>query len=155
LILVECNPDAFLIRRLGFSRKKIKHEGGKGKVFEIVGKTGSSIGMIDEDPESGQPKEIENYRVKDQIGSLKLMVNKTDDSKRVIQVSPYLEHWIVELARKNRISLKEYHLPEDPKALHDIPHVEDNLEFMNLIEAIIRMDDDMKRVRDWIKSIEQ
>jgi hypothetical protein len=133
----------------------IKHEGCKGKVFEIVGKTSPSIGIVDEDPDSGQPKELENYRIKEHAGSLKLMVNKTDDSKRVIQVTPYLEHWLVERAKKNRISLKEHHLPEDPVALHDIPHVQDNPEFMKLIEAIIRVDDDMKRVRDWINSIEQ
>ena len=155
MILVECNPDAFLIRQLGFSRKMIKHEGGKGKVFEIVGKTSPSIGIVDEDPDSGQPAELANYRITERAGSLTLMVNKKDPSKRIIQISPNLEHWLVERTKKNGIALKGYHLPEDSGALHDIPYIQDNLEFRELLEEIINKDDEMKRMRDWISGTSQ
>jgi hypothetical protein len=154
LILIECNPDAFVLKQLGFSGKRIKHEGGKGKVYEIVGKTSSSIGMVDEDPDSGQPADLRFYQKKDQFGSLVLMVNKMDDSKQIIQVSPYLEHWLVERAKKNGMSLGDFGLPSDSKALHDIPHLQDNPEFQRFIRELVGKDEEMNRVRDWIKGVE-
>ena len=55
LIIVECNPDEFLVRLLGFSQ--IKHGGGKGKVLEKVKENPGAMGIIDEDPDSNQSKE--------------------------------------------------------------------------------------------------
>jgi len=54
MILVECDPDEFLVKSMGFPKKKIKHESGKGNVLRKLNKDPMTIGMIDEDPDSRQ-----------------------------------------------------------------------------------------------------
>jgi hypothetical protein len=44
MIIVECDLDEFLIKRIGFPRKQVKHEGGKGKVLENVRKNQNVVG---------------------------------------------------------------------------------------------------------------
>ena len=62
MIVVECSPDEFLVKSMGFGRKMIKHESGKGKVLEkvrkneklgkwLVGITEPFTGTANPDPE--------------------------------------------------------------------------------------------------------
>ena len=107
MILMECSLDEFLVKTLGYQRKQIKHEGGKGKVLGILRKKDWAIGIIDEDPDTNQPSEINNYVDKDIKGRVKLMENNKNNRKKIIQISPYLEDWLIFRAKQNQISLKK------------------------------------------------
>jgi len=61
-ILVECYADETLLRALGMPRKQLRHERCKGEVVKRVRKFGCATGLIDEDPASAQPRELDNYK---------------------------------------------------------------------------------------------
>ena len=52
MILIECDPDEFMVRGIGFS--KVKHVNGKGNVMNMVGKIPGVIWIIDDDPGNSQ-----------------------------------------------------------------------------------------------------
>lgn len=149
MIVVECDPDEFLVKSVGFPRKLIKHESGKGKVLGIINKK-QAIGIIDEDPDSSQPREMKKYIEKEAMGAIKLLIRKDDDGKRIIQISPYLEQWLLHRARQNGISAKDFGLPDDPKEMHDITHIERNINFQKFLSELIKIDDEIKTIRKWI-----
>lgn len=153
MIIIECYTDEFLVKSIGFPRRQIKHEGGKGKVMEIVKKKDMTVGIIDEDPYSDQPSDLENYIEKDTRSTVKLLIRKDDNSKRLIQISPYLEHWLLDRARQNRISPKDFGLPNDPKELHSIPHVERNRNFHSFLNKLIEADDEIDTLKKWIMEV--
>ena len=153
MIIALCYTDEFLVTSIGFPRRRIKHEGGKGKVMEIVKKKDMAVGIIDEDPYSDQPSYLENYIEKDARSTVKLLIRKDDNSKRLIQISPYLEHWLLDRARQNRISPKDFGLPNDPKELHSIPHVERNRNFHSFLNKLIEADDEIDTLKKWIMEV--
>ncbi|RXK83816.1 hypothetical protein [Filimonas effusa] len=55
MIHVECLPDETLLKKLGFTRKQIKHHFGKSRVFADLSKKGSQLALVDEDPGQAQP----------------------------------------------------------------------------------------------------
>ena len=61
MIYVECSPDAALVRKLGIPKREIRHSSGKGEVLKRVLK-GASIGVVDEDPGSPQPRRLEEFK---------------------------------------------------------------------------------------------
>jgi hypothetical protein len=153
VIIVECYTDEFLVKCIGFPRREIKHEGGKGKVMEIVKKRGRTVGIIDEDPYSDQPSDLENYTEKETKSTVKLLIRKDDASKRLIQISPYLEHWLLDRARQNRIAPKDFGLPSDPRELHSIPHVEMDRNFHSFLNELIEADDEINTLKKWILEV--
>ena len=60
MIYVECDTDVALVKNLDIPKKEIIHAGNKGNVCNRLRKTKNSIGLIDEDPQSGQPRYIKN-----------------------------------------------------------------------------------------------
>jgi hypothetical protein len=153
MIVVECDPDEFLMKSMGFSRKKIKHESGKGDVLRTVRKNQNVIGIIDEDPDSTQPSEIKKFKEKETMRTVKLLVRKDDTEKKLIQISPYLEHWLLDRAKQNQISPNDFGLPEDPKEMHDITHIERNINFQNFLNELIRVDDEIDKMKRWINEV--
>lgn len=151
MIIVECYLDEFLIKTMGFPRKRIKHEGGKGKVLEKVRKNLEAVGIIDEDPDSNQPGELGQYIEKKANRSIKLLERRDDPGKRIIQISPYLEHWLLERARQNNISPAGFGLPDDPKKLHGLPHVEKSSNFHRFLKELIEIDEEIHTLREWIE----
>ncbi|MBU4220745.1 MAG: hypothetical protein KKA10_03840 [Euryarchaeota archaeon] len=150
MIIVECNLDEFFIKNIGFSKKKIKHESGKGDVLRIVNKKNNVIGMIDEDPGKSQPVEMKQYKEKETMHTAKLFERKDDNGKKVIQLSPYLEHWLLHRARKNRISPNDFGLPEDPIEFHDITHIERKINFQKFLNELIQVDEEISTIKKWI-----
>ena len=149
MIIVECYTDEYFVKLLGF--KRIKHEGGKGKVLERVRENPGTIGMIDEDPNSNQPSERHEYIECERRSTIKLLVKKGDKSKKVIEISPDLEGWILARARKNRVSPKNYGLPDDPQELHS-PHMEKNKNFRRFLDELVKTDDDeIDLLKKWLK----
>ena len=151
MIVIECNNDEFLIKSFGFSRKEISHQRCKGEVIKKVGKLSAAIGIIDEDPQSIQPGDLKKYKVIRAQGDLKLFTGRNDKSKKIILISPYLEHWIINRTKSNKINVKYYNLPVNPKKLHDIPHLERNKGFQKLLRELIESDVEFKCLKNWIK----
>ncbi len=151
IIIVECNPDEFLVRLLGFS--KIKHGGGKGKVLEKVKENPGSIGIIDEDPDSRQSKERNEYIENESVAKVKLLVNRHDENIKVIQISPSLEEWILYRARQNRIYPTTFGLPNDSHDLHS-PHIEKRKKFQEFMKEIVEKDDiEISTLKKWLRGI--
>lgn len=151
MILVECDPDEFLVKSMGFPRKKIKHESGKGNVLIKLKNDPMTIGMIDEDPHSSQPSEMKRYIEAEKKDTVKLLLRKDNTGKKVIQISPYLEHWLINRAKQNKISLKDYDLPDDPVEMHDITHIERNKNFQSFLDELINKDAEIRTIQKWIK----
>ncbi len=148
MIVVECYADEFLVKLLGF--KGIKHEGGKGKVLERVRENSDAIGIIDEDPGNNQPSERFEYIEYESRSTIKLLVKNSDRNKKVIEISPDLEGWILNRAKQNRISPKRFDLPDDPHELH-APHIERRKNFQKFMEELVKTDDtEIDALKKWL-----
>ena len=153
MIVVEGYADKALVADMGFSKKQIKIGRDKGKVLESVKKTQAAIGIIDEDPDSGQPSDLRNYIEKDSRHTIKLLARKDDDSKRLIQISPRLEDWLYSRAIKNQISPGSFGLPKYPEDLHKILRVDKNKNFRRFLKKLIELDDEIKTLKKWISEV--
>lgn len=151
MILVECDPDEFFVKSMGFPRKKIKHESGKGNVLKKLKNDPMTIGMINEDPHSSQPSEMKRYIESEKKDTVKLLVRNDNTGKKVIQISPYLEHWLINRAKQNQIPLKDYNLPDDPVEMHDITHIERNKNFQNFLNDLIKKDAEIRTIQKCIQ----
>lgn len=112
MIYVECKPDFELIKSLGISKRTIIHCGGKARVCKKLQKNTSSIGVVDEDPNSEQPSYILNIKKVNEGGNLKLLYDEKRNNYVVI-ICPKLEDWILKVSKINNISAKKYGLPND------------------------------------------
>jgi len=151
VIVVECYNDEFLIKTLVFSRPK--HEGCKGKVLEKVNKDRNPlvIGMVDEDPDSHQPSSLRDYVQREGKSSIKLLVSKRDDRRRIVPISPFLEEWILQRARQNKISPSVFDLPNDSHALHSIPNLHKRLNFQKFLKYLVEKDAEMAALKEWLQ----
>ena len=152
MILVECFTDAYLIKLMGFPRKKIAHEGGKGNVVKkLKTRRENSIGIIDDDPGSPAPKDLSNYREKETKAGVKLLQRFNDETKRLIVISPYLEDWLLARAKANRVDLIKYKLPSRARDIHAIPRVDKNQNFQRFLGELVQKDEGFKTIKKWIK----
>ncbi len=149
MIIIECDADKYFIQSLGFSKNQIRHEGGKGDVIRCVGKNLSCFGVVDEDPDSSQPSEMQNYRTISSKESITLLERIDNPAKKIIQISPNLESWFIDRARKNQINLHDYHLKDTFEALH-IPHIERHKNFQDFLKKLIEVDDEVKILTHWL-----
>ena len=148
-IFVECNPDKHVLLSLGFSPRKIRHEGGVGNVVKKVNNFSPSVGMIDEDPQGTHPK-IRDYF--DEYGlefGLKLLKFPGDNKKVLVVICPKLEDWLYDRAKVIGIRPKDYSLPDDPSDLHGIPDVQNNPNFQKFIKDLHK-DKGFKQLKKWI-----
>lgn len=150
MIVVECYLDEYLIRSLGFPKKHIKHQSGKGKVIRSLRKLQGKIGIIDEDPDSSQPSDLKNYDNIQQTENLRLLKKKTSKNQYLIVISPYLEGWIVKRANHNQIDMNKYGLESDARSLHNIPHIEEKTNFQNFLRQLISIDEEIKVLHEWV-----
>ena len=149
-ILVECYPDAALLRALGVSKKQLRHEGGKGEVVKRMRKFDCATGLIDEDPASAQPRDLDNYKEVQAMEGLRLLARRDDKNKRLIIVCPRLEDWLIERAKSSGIRPKDYGLPSDPDKLHSIPRYEQKEGFCRFLAELKERDSGMHLLRRWI-----
>ena len=125
MLYVECLPDETLVRRLtGLPKREIIHQlKGKYEVLEMLATRTNSIAMVDEDPDSNQPRYLERMRVQEDYPSEGLQL-RVDDGRvnRVVVLNPRLEEWLVETAHRVGISLVEprYNLPDNPHQLKKV-----------------------------------
>ena len=74
MLYVECLPDETLVRRLtGLPKREIIHQlKGKYEVLEMLATRTNSIAMVDEDPNTNQPRYLERMRVQEDYPALGL-----------------------------------------------------------------------------------
>ncbi len=150
MILVECNNDQFVFQAFGVVKKTIKHESGKGNVLRKAGKNSPVLAFIDDDPDSEQPRELSKYLVTTEGETLKHGIHSDDPKRCIVIVSPYLEKWLLIRAKKCGIDLRMYGLPEDPKKLKSIPHLERKKEFKQFIDDLKQKDTEIAIILRWI-----
>ena len=152
MVIVECNPDEYLVRQvLGEVSETIKHGGGKGNVLRKLRDEQRAVGVIDEDPGSSQPRDMKNYDERDSLETIKVMKRADDEAKTLIQLSPDIEGWLIRRAQENGISLMDYSLPDNRKEMHDIHHIEKNESFQRLVSKLIEIGDaEISALRNWI-----
>jgi hypothetical protein len=151
MIVLECNNDEFFIKKLGFIGRLISHQRCKGEVVKKVGKISRAIGIIDEDDRTTEPKEIKKYMEHQAKGSITLFQRRNDKAKRLVQISPYLEHWLLKRARANKINPKDFNLPDNPKRLHDYPNLRRVKNFDKFIKKLIDTDTEIQTLKKWIE----
>ena len=151
MVVIGCYLDEYVIRSLGFPKRSYKHESGKGKVLEQVRKRPNAIGMVDEDPSSNQPRDMENYVETASGPGLKLLTRKKDDGKRIIVIRPRLEEWILLRANQHRISPKDHGLPTDAHGWKSILHIEKGKSFQEFFQKLLDSnDEEIEKLREWI-----
>ncbi len=150
MIIVECNNDEFVLQAFGVGKKKIKHESCKGDVLRKAGKNSPVLAFIDDDPDSEQPRELSKYTVTTHGETLKQGIHSDDPNRRIVIVSPYLERWLIIRAKRSGINPKLYGLPDDPKELKSIPHLEKNKGFKQLVEDLTQKDTEIAKILKWI-----
>jgi hypothetical protein len=157
MIFLECNNDEFLIKSLGFTRRQISHVYNKGEVVKRVGKAAANaIGIIDKDLDRDRPKEMNKYiKVKGngQVGDITLFQMKEDKRKKLVQISPYLEHWLLHRAKRNNIRLKNFNLPDDSKKLHSMTNLDRNKNFQKFLKKRIDIDPEIQTLKKWIEEV--
>jgi len=150
IILVECYPDTSLLRALGVYKKQLRHERCKGEVVKRVLKFDSAIGLIEEDPQSAQPRDLNNYKQVQDAEGLRLLSRRDDNNKRLIIICPRLEDWLIQRAKSSGIRPEDYGLPSDPDCLHCIPRYEQKEGFRRFLEELKEQDKGMHLLRRWL-----
>lgn len=138
MIFVECKPDEILVKTLGVRKKNITHSGGKGNVCNRLRNSTNSKGLVDEDPESVQPRYLKGMQLIANKDGIKLF----KDGKRqnlLIVLRPMLESWIVKTASEVEIDLSRFDLPDGGNKIKKVINQPANLKnFEELINAIKR-----------------
>ncbi len=147
---MECYLDGYVIESLGFSPAIIRHQSGKGRVLKLLRKKFGKIGIVDEDPESSQPRDLENYAVVKKSGNLTFLERTEDKEIKLIRISKYLEDWILKRSLVNNMNINAYGFPNNPKKLHEIPHIERLPNFQNFLRELIQIDNEFALLKDWI-----
>ena len=154
MIIVECYNDRELVYRMGFIPSEVRHEFGRSRVLGIVEQGREPvIGIIDEDPTADRPPVMEKYQTqRTSKKSITLLKRRDDDTKWLVQISPRLEDWLCEIARRNRISPQRFGLPDDPAGLHSISLRKDKQNFQRFLDALRWTgDNEINALNEWIR----
>lgn len=151
MILVECYLDEYIVISLGFSKRTIKHCNGKGNVLKLLRSSIGKIGLVDEDIESSQPKDINLYQEIEKTQNLKLCKNKENSDKYLIIISDNIEDWIVKVVENENINLKEYRLSKSD-ILDKTPQFEQSARFQKLLKDLLKCNEFLT-LKKWISKI--
>ena len=74
----------------------------------------------------------------------------------IIKIPSRLEKWLYEIAKQNKILPQKFHLPDNPKELHDrnsITHSQEDMQnFQRFVDALRNIkDDEINTLREWIR----
>lgn len=114
IIALECKPDEKLVMTLGVPRRRILHQNDKGDVCNFLKRNPGNIGLIDEDPESAQPRLISGFNLNsDKHGVRELVLSKST----LIMLCPRLEDWVLNACLSSNVEATAFGLPSYPKQL--------------------------------------
>ncbi|MCI0471189.1 MAG: hypothetical protein L0Y73_05985 [Candidatus Aminicenantes bacterium] len=151
MIFCECNTDQFIIEQSGIRLKQIDHSGCKSRVITSVGKaSGKVLGMIDEDPGCSFPKEMKKYSRIKTISDLELLIRQGDQDKKIIQIKPRLEVWVLKRAKSMKIKPIDYGLKDHPDELHGINPYKDSRYRKFLVALIGSGDEEIETLKKWL-----
>jgi len=159
-VLVECDADEAVLRALGVAKKQLLHFGGKGTVINRLKELPGATGIVDEDPASAQPRDLNNYQEEGQTTEgLRLLTRQGKGGQKLILVCPKLEDWLIARAKSSGIRPEDYGLPSDPEPadpnhLHSIPRYEQKDGFRRFLAELIDRDKGMHLLRRWILEAE-
>ena len=153
IVLVECFHDAALAKALGVTGSDLRHASGRGDVVRRLRKAEEdAIGLIDADPgKGGRPRELDNYQEKDRESGLRLLVHRSDSSKRVIEVNPWLEVWLVARAGSSGVSLSDHGLPDTGHALHGNARRDRDPRFRRFLQDLLAADTALQTLKKWLR----
>ena len=153
MIFVECHNDRELIYRMGFRPDQVEHEFGRSRVLNRMMDAQKAVGVIDEDPQAGVPEYLrEEYAEKDVVGKIRLLVEKRNDEKMIIEISPYLEKWLYDIAGRKKILPESFDLPIDPERLHSMSLKRNMQSYQRFLVALRKAkDDELSTLEKWIK----
>jgi hypothetical protein len=149
-VAVECYPDEVLLRVLGVPKRQLLHEARKGEVLNWLKKTPGGIGMVDEDPDSAQPRDLSNYQEAEVAEGLRLLIRRGGSGQRLIVICPRLEDWLIQRAAICGVDPKRYHLPSHPSELHNIPRYDQKEGLRRFLAELNDHDNGMRLLRQWI-----
>ena len=90
MIIVECNPDKFVVKRI-VPGQKIEHGGGKTGVLRRLGKERRRVvGIVDGDPHVRPPGGMREYIEENSTGGIRLLRREDNEAKKLIELSPDL-----------------------------------------------------------------
>jgi len=141
VLFVECKPDYSLATLM--SSKKVEHAGNKSGVLrKLVRGSGvpnfeNSMGMIDEDPQSSQNPDLRQFTELERLNKARIKVlHYRWLNNSLVVLCPRLEEWIIAAAREAQIYLRDYDLPDDPVALHEVINLRTD-RFEDLVKALV------------------
>ena len=134
LLILECKADEKLAMTLGVSRKSIRHQNDKGNVCNFLDKHTNVMGLIDEDPNSAQPRYLNGART---IGSIhNVRVLQATNNNKIIVLLPRLEDWIIFICSLSKVNPDDFFLSSSPNQLHkEINYKLDQME--NLLKELL------------------
>jgi hypothetical protein len=153
-VLVECNADEVVLRALGLPRKQLLHFGGKYELVKKLKERAHDVGMIDEDPGKGQPKDLNSYRQTDCAEGLRLLARQGSGGQKLVVICPKLEDWLIDRATSSGIRPEDYGLPGDPDRLHSIPRYEQKEGFRRFLDELKERDSGIQLLWQWILEAE-
>ena len=153
MIAVECYADEKLMLVLGVSKRKIRHESGKGRVLAKLKKEPSGTGLVDEDPDSAQPGEMCSYRKEQEREGIYLFKHQSTPNKRLIMLCPRLEEWLYQRAKAVGVKPEDFGLEMDARALHGIRRYDKRDGYERFLQKLRGRDKAMKRLEKWVREI--
>ena len=149
MIAVECFADEALVRALGVPLANILHARSKGRVVKSVREGQASAGLVDEDPGKTQPRDMARFRETERKGAVALLSAEGNPARRLIQIRPRLEEWLVSRAASCGLALAEYGLPPTAKALKDRGRYDRARKFQEFLQALLEQDAEMQALKQW------
>jgi len=116
-IHIECLPDEYLVKKLGFTRKYITHHQGKSRVFYMLTKMQNQLAMVDEDPGCPKTHYEKNLIFQGEFEGIKYYSDNLGN--KILFLNGKLEDWIINICRIEKINLSVFGLPDSPDNLHD------------------------------------
>lgn len=149
-ILVECNPDECLVKKLGFSKKLITHSYSKGNIYNKISKKSNIIAIVDEDPLSAKPGYHKNLIfVQENFG---IKHYRDNSNNNIFELKVKLEDWIIDVCKKLRIEPDRFGLPNEANRLHN--EINSKLDkFAQLIDKLIEIENSaIITLKEWLNN---
>jgi hypothetical protein len=117
MLLLECLPDETLARKLGCTRRVIRHLAGKSRICKYLAGSKSDIGLIDEDPKTVQPPYLDSLKLASEEYEIRLYRDHARDH-RVVVLQPRLEEWLIRTTELAGIAMADFGLSDRGNDLH-------------------------------------
>jgi hypothetical protein len=135
MLLLECLPDEALARKLGCTRRVIRHLAGKSRICKRLAESESDIGLIDEDPNAVQPFYLGDLQLACEEHEVRIYQDQ-ERNHRVVVLRPRFEEWLIRTTEFAGMKMSDFGLSSRGNDLHrEINSRIPNLE--KLLDALI------------------